>query len=162
MKYSQLVQSVIFLCVSCNIKHYIKQVKCCICSGRCQKCYIKQSSNVRQHSVKRSVTCFQYGCAEADENVGYRFSINRTEPNQKLTFHSSKNRLTVWGRFSMLSHNSFTVQSSNVLGSNVKLLFFIPYLCNSSSHLVPSHNLLDQFSMEVGHFIPQRQNKPIQ
>jgi len=48
-----------------------------------------------------------WGCAESDENFGYRFSKNRTEPtskfkNRKLGFHGSvfkKPTSAVWGWF---------------------------------------------------------------
>ena len=77
------------------------------------------------------------GCAEPDKNAGYRFSKKRTEltskfKNGKLGFRSSvfKNRLRRFGDgFSRLIHNS----SSKMIGSIVKVSFFMLYLCTSSS-----------------------------
>ena len=65
---------------------------------------------------------FQSGCAEPDENVGYRFSKNWTEPtskfkNWKLGFRGSvfkKSISAVWGRFFTLSHSQFILQHDRI------------------------------------------------
>jgi len=88
------------------------------------------------------------GCEEPDENVRYQFSKNRTKPNWP---HNSKNenscfrssvfkKLTsaVWVRFSRcIIHGGDS--SSNMIGSTVKVFFFMPYLYTSSSE---SHQLI--------------------
>jgi len=68
------------------------------------------------HQLLSVLLVCRVGCAEPDENVGYQFSKNRTEPtskfkNRKLGFRGSvfKNRLRQFGDgFSRcLIHNSY-------------------------------------------------------
>ena len=73
---------------------------------------------------------------EPNENVGYRFSKNRTELGSKFknsvsaVRFSKKLTLAVMTRFSRcLVHNS----SCSTIRSTVNVFFFMPYLCTSSS-----------------------------
>ena len=72
-----------------------------------------------------------YGYAESDENFRHRFSKNRTELNRP---QNSKTKTRFPRRFGdsfsrCLIHNS----SCSMIGSIVKVFFFMPYLCTSCS-----------------------------
>ena len=83
---------------------------------------------------------YSVGMCGIDENFGYRFSKNRTEPNRPQNSKTensvsavrfTKNRLRRFGDgFSRCPiHNS----SCSMIGSTVNIFFFVPCLCTSSS-----------------------------
>jgi len=68
------------------------------------------------------------GCSEPDENVGYRFSKNRTEltsefKKRKVSFCSSvykKPTSAVWGQIFTFSHSLFIFQHDRI---NIQSIF---------------------------------------
>ena len=75
-----------------------------------------------------SFTCV-WGCVEPVENIGYRFSKNRTKStskfkNRKLSFRSSvftKPTSAVRGRFFTLSHSQFILQQDRINSQRIFL-----------------------------------------
>jgi len=72
-------------------------------------------ASVTGQTLPPTLAATRQGCAESDENFGYWFSKNRTEPTSKfkngeLGFRGSffrKLTLAVWGRFFTLSYLQF-------------------------------------------------------
>jgi len=58
--------------------------------------------------------------------------------SQKLSFHSlfSKTDFGSLGTVFTLSHSQFIFQHDGINSRSLKVLFFIPYLCTSSSELL--------------------------
>jgi len=77
---------------------------------------------------------------EPDKNVGYRFSKNRTEPNwPQNSFQKVKNSVSAVfkkNNFGILGtgfHVFIHSLSSNMIGSTIKVFFFMKYHCTSTS-----------------------------
>jgi len=77
--------------------------------------------------------------AEPDENVGYRFSKNKLN-RIDLKIQKPKTQFAQFGfqttNFSGLWTVFHDVSFTNMIGSTVKVFFFMPYLCTFSSESI--------------------------